>query len=316
MINVPKINLENFVSGSKKERNKFVKDIGIAFEEIGFIALKGHFLNEKLIEKLYNEVHSFFKLPIKTKKKYEIKDLGGQRGYTSFGKEHAKGKTVGDLKEFWHFGQEIINNDLLKKKDPPNIKVTELSKFNEIGVLTYRMLEKTGKEVLRALSIYLDLNEFYFDKYILNGNSVLRAIHYPPINNAPKNAERAAAHGDINFITLLMGAQGKGLQLKTKDGSWINAIAESNELMINIGDMLSRLTNNKLKSTIHRVTNPPKKLWKKSRFSIPFFMHPVDEMPLNCLKSCINKNNPKRYKDIIAGNFLKERLIEIGLVKN
>ena len=178
------------------------------------------------------------------------------------------------------------------------------------------MIEKTGKEILRALSIYLNLDEFYFDKYIFNGNSILRAIHYPPIKNKPENAERAAPHGDINLITLLMGAQGKGLQLKTNDGSWIDAIAESDELMINIGDMLSRLTNNKLKSTIHRVTNPPKKMWGKSRFSIPFFMHPVDEMPLNCLESCINQNNPKNFNDISAGEFLNKRLIEIGLKKN
>ena len=178
------------------------------------------------------------------------------------------------------------------------------------------MLEKTGREILRALAIYLNLNEFYFDKYILNGNSILRAIHYPPIKNKPKNAERAAAHGDINLITLLMGAQGKGLQLKANDGSWIDAIADNDDLMINIGDMLSRLTNNKLKSTIHRVINPPKTMWDKSRFSIPFFMHPVNEMPLNCLKSCINEKNPKSYDDISAGEFLNERLVEIGLIKS
>ena len=316
MIKVPKINLENFILGSKKEKNKFIKDIGEAFEKIGFVAVKGHFLNKNLVDKLYTEVNSFFNLPIETKIKYEIKGLNGQRGYTSFGKEHAKGRSVGDLKEFWHFGQEIKNENILNRKYPANLKVNEIPMFNKIGMTSYKMIEKTGKEILRALSIYLNLDEFYFDKYIFNGNSILRAIHYPPIKNKPENAERAAAHGDINLITLLMGAQGKGLQLKTNDGSWIDAIAESDELMINIGDMLSRLTNNKLKSTIHRVTNPPKKMWGKSRFSIPFFMHPIDEMPLNCLESCINKNNPKNFNDISAGEFLNERLIEIGLKKN
>jgi isopenicillin N synthase-like dioxygenase len=316
MIKVPKINLENFVLGSKKEKNKFIKDIGKAFEEIGFVALKGHFLDKNLVDKLYTEVNSFFNLPIETKIKYEIKGLNGQRGYTSFGKEHAKGRSVGDLKEFWHFGQETKNENILNKKYSANLKVNEIPMFNKVGMTSYKMLEKTGKEILRALSIYLNLDEFYFDKYIFNGNSILRAIHYPPIKNKPENAERAAPHGDINLITLLMGAQGKGLQLKTNDGSWIDAIAESDELMINIGDMLSRLTNNKLKSTIHRVTNPPKKMWGKSRFSIPFFMHPVDEMPLNCLESCINQNNPKNFNDISAGEFLNKRLIEIGLKKN
>ena len=315
MIKVPKVNLQNFISGSKKEKNKFIKDIGLAFKEIGFVSLKGHFLDKILMDKLYTEVNSFFNLPLKIKLKYEIKKLNGQRGYTSFGKEHAKGRKVGDLKEFWHFGQEV-DLDKFNKKYPPNIEVSEIPMFNETGMISYKMLEKTGREILRALSIYLNLDEFYFDKYILNGNSILRAIHYPPIKNKPKNAERAAAHGDINLITLLMGAHGKGLQLKTTDGSWIDAIAENDELMINIGDMLSRLTNNKLKSTIHRVTNPPKKMWGKSRFSIPFFMHPINEMPLNCLKSCINQKNPKKYNDISAGEFLNKRLIEIGLIKS
>jgi len=310
MIKVPKVNLQNFISGSKKEKNKFIKDIGLAFEKIGFVSLKGHFLSKSLMNKLYTEVNSFFKLPLEIKLKYEIKGLNGQRGYTAFGKEHAKGRKVGDLKEFWHFGQEA------NKKYPSNIKVHEIPMFNEIGIISYKMLEKTGREILRALAIYLNLNEFYFDKYILNGNSILRAIHYPPIKNKPKNAERAAAHGDINLITLLMGAQGKGLQLKANDGSWIDAIADNDDLMINIGDMLSRLTNNKLKSTIHRVINPPKTMWDKSRFSIPFFMHPVNEMPLNCLKSCINEKNPKSYDDISAGEFLNERLVEIGLIKS
>jgi isopenicillin N synthase-like dioxygenase len=167
MIKVPKINLENFVLGSKKEKNKFIKDIGEAFEQIGFVALKGHFLDKNLVDKLYAEVNSFFNLPIETKIKYEIKGLNGQRGYTSFGKEHAKGRSVGDLKEFWHFGQETKNENILNKKYSANLKVNEIPMFNEVGMTSYKMLEKTGKEILRALSIYLNLDEFYFDKYIL-----------------------------------------------------------------------------------------------------------------------------------------------------
>jgi isopenicillin N synthase-like dioxygenase len=177
------------------------------------------------------------------------------------------------------------------------------------------MLEKTGIYVLRALALFLNLEEFYFDKYIENGNSILRPIHYPPITKEPENAVRAAAHGDINLITLLMGSHGKGLQVQDVKGDWHDAIAQPDELIINVGDMLSRHTNNRLKSTIHRVVNPPKELWGTSRYSIPFFMHPVSNMPLNCLDNCITDLNPKAFEDISAGEFLNERLIELGLIK-
>lgn len=177
------------------------------------------------------------------------------------------------------------------------------------------MLEKTAKYVLRALALYLGLEETYFDHYIHNGNSILRPIHYPPILEEPENAVRAAAHGDINLITLLMGAQGRGLQVQNHEGEWIDAIADPDELMINVGDMLSRHTNNKLKSTIHRVVNPPRELWGTSRYSIPFFMHPISEMKLDVLESCIDDENPKRFDNITAGEFLNERLIELGLKK-
>ncbi len=176
-------------------------------------------------------------------------------------------------------------------------------------------MEKTAKYVLRALSLHLGLDEFYFDNYIHNGNSILRPIHYPPITEEPKNAERAAAHGDINLITLLMGAQGKGLQVQNLDGEWIDAIANPDELMINVGDMLSRHTNNKLKSTIHRVVNPPRELWGTSRYSIPFFMHPISAMKLDVLESCIDADNPKQFEDITAGDYLNQRIKELGLAK-
>lgn len=196
------------------------------------------------------------------------------------------------------------------------MEVTELPKFNEVGKEAYQMLEKTGVYVLRALALYIGLDEFYFDKYIKDGNSILRPIHYPPITDEPKDgAVRAAAHGDINLITLLMGAQGKGLQVQNHNGEWIDAMAQPDELMINVGDMLSRHTNNKLKSTIHQVVNPPRELWGSSRYSIPFFMHPVSDMSLNCLPECIDENNPKLYEDITAGEFLHERLVELGLIK-
>ena len=315
MNSIPSVNLKDFISGDNERKQKFVKQIGKAYEEIGFVALKGHFLDEALVENLYTEVKNFFNLPFEIKQKYEIPGIGGQRGYVSFGKESAKGKKEGDLKEFWHFGQYVENNPKLQAEYPSNVIVEELPKFNEIGKEAYRMLEKTAKYVLRALALHLGLEETYFDNYIHNGNSILRPIHYPPIKEAPKNAERAAAHGDINLITLLMGAQGKGLQVQNHEGKWVDAIAEPDELMINVGDMLSRHTNNKLKSTIHRVVNPPPEKWGTSRYSIPFFMHPISDMNLNVLENCMDAENPKQFEDITAGDYLNQRIKELGLNK-
>ena len=257
----------------------------------------------------------FFDLPVAVKEKYEIPGIGGQRGYVSFGKESAKGRKEGDLKEFWHFGQYVSPDSKYANEYPENVTVDELPDFNEVGKKAYQMLEKTAKYVLRSLAIHLNLEETYFDEFIKNGNSILRPIHYPPIQTEPKGAERAAAHGDINLITLLMGAQGKGLQVQNHHGDWIDAIAEPDEIMINVGDMLSRHSNNKLKSTIHRVTNPPKELWGTSRYSIPFFMHPVSSMKLDVLENCIDQNNPKQFEDITSGEFLEQRLKELGLKK-
>jgi len=315
MQNIPSVDLSDFLSEDPLKKQKFINEIGKAYEEIGFVALKGHFLNEVLVDSLYSEIKNFFNLPIETKRSYEIEGIGGQRGYISFGKESAKGKKEGDLKEFWHFGQYVENNPVLEAEYPANVTVNELAQFNTVGKETYQMLEKTGVYVLRALALFLDLDEHYFDNFIKNGNSILRPIHYPPITVEPKNAVRAAAHGDINLITLLMGSHGKGLQVQNHAGEWIDAITEPDELVINVGDMLSRHSNNRLKSTIHRVVNPPKESWGTSRYSIPFFMHPVSEMPLNCLDNCITTENPKDFEDITAGAFLTERLIELGLIK-
>ncbi|WP_332029370.1 isopenicillin N synthase family dioxygenase [Kaistella sp.] len=312
---VPSVDLRDFLSGDPERKQKFVNEIGKAYEEIGFVALKGHFLDDKLVDELYGEVKNFFDLPVETKQKYEIPGIGGQRGYVGFGKETAKGFKKGDLKEFWHFGQYLEDGSKYSYVYPDNVEVTEVPRFNEVGKEAFKMLEKTGVYVLRALALHLGLDEFYFDKFVSEGNSILRPIHYPPITEEPDNAVRAAAHGDINLITLLMGAQGKGLQVMNHDGEWIDAIAEPDELMINVGDMLSRHTNNKLKSTIHQVVNPPRELWGTSRYSIPFFMHPVSEMPLNALEGTYDENNPKLYPDTTAGEFLHERLVELGLIK-
>ena len=315
MNQIPSVNLKDFLSDDKKNKERFVQSIGTAFQEIGFCAVRGHFLDKDLVSRLYAQIKLFFDLPEEIKRKYEHPEYSGQRGYVSFGKESAKGSKHGDLKEFWHFGQYISDDDISKYNYFPNIIVDELPEFNKVGEEVYKTLEKTAKFVLRALALYLKIEERYFDKYIENGNSILRPIHYPPITDDPKEAVRAAAHGDINLITLLMGAHGKGLQVKSADGQWIDAVASEEELMINIGDMLSRHTNNVLKSTVHRVVNPDKELLKKSRYSIPFFMHPVSEMKLNVLDSCICDEFPKSFDDITAGEFLEERLIELGLLK-
>ena len=298
MKNIPSVDLSDFLSEDPIRKQKFVHEIGTAYSEIGFASVKNHFLSDELMQQLYDQVKKFFALPIETKKKYEIAGLGGQRGYISFGKEHAKGKKEGDLKEFWHFGQEVSEDANLNEEYPDNVLVNELPSFNKVGLEAYQLLEKTGVYVLRALSLYIGIDEFYYDKWVANGNSILRPIHYPPIQTEPKGAVRAGAHGDINLITLLMGAQGKGLQVQNLNGEWIDAIAEPDEIMINVGDMLSRHSNNKLKSTIHRVINPPKELWGTSRYSIPFFLHPVSSMKLNVLEGCIDEDNPKGFDDI------------------
>ena len=315
MSKVPSVNLADFLSGDAERKQKFINEIGNAYETIGFVAVSGHFLDDKLVNDLYGEVKNFFELPVAIKQKYEVPGIGGQRGYVSFGKESAKGKKEGDLKEFWHFGQYVENNPALEAEYPANVTVNELPKFNEVGKQAYQMLEKTARYILRSLALHLGLEETYFDNYIKNGNSILRPIHYPPITEEPKEAVRAAAHGDINLITLLMGAQGKGLQVQDHEGVWHDAIAQPDELMINVGDMLSRHSNNKLKSTIHRVINPPRELWGTSRYSIPFFMHPISDMKLDVLEGCINEDNPKQFEDITAGEFLNERLKELGLIK-
>ncbi len=315
MKNIPSVDLTDFLSDDPKRKQKFVDEIGKAYSEIGFVALKGHFLSDELSEKLYKEVKAFYALPQEIKDKYEIEGLGGQRGYTGFGKESAKGRTEGDLKEFWHFGQEVEDDEKIQDTYPKNVQVTEIKDFNKIGMEVYRQLEKTATYVLKALALYIGLDENFFDPYVHNGNSILRPIHYPPIVGEPKGAVRAAAHGDINLITLLMGASAAGLEVQTKDGEWIPVTALPEQLVVNVGDMLERLTNNKLRSTIHRVVNPPKEDWDKPRYSIPFFTHPKYEMSLACLPECIDENNPKAYEDITAGEFLNERLRELGLLK-
>ncbi len=312
---IPSIDLNDFLSGDDKRKEKFVQELGRAYEEIGFVALKGHLLTNETSNNLYQQVQNFFNLPLEKKVSFEDPEIAGQRGYVGFGKEHAKGRSEGDLKEFWHFGQEVEGDDPIRSEYPNNILVPELPAFNEFGIKAYKQLEETGKHMLRAIALYLGLDEFYFDAKIKNGNSILRPIHYPPITNEPKSAVRAAEHEDINLITLLMGASAEGLEVLNKQGEWIAITALPEQLVVNVGDMLQRLTNNKLKSTTHRVVNPPREKWGTSRFSIPFFLHPRSEMRLDCLESCVTSTYQLHYEPISAGEYLNERLREIGLKK-
>lgn len=312
---IPSVDLADFIQGDAAAKAAFVQKLGDAYETIGFVAVKNHLIDEETTEKLYQQVKAYFDLPVEVKKKHEIEGLAGQRGYTSFGKEHAKGSNAGDLKEFWHFGQYVEGDDPIRKEYPENVHVEELPEFNAVGKKAYKDLENTGKYMLRAIAIYLGLDENYFDDKIHHGNSILRPIHYPPITGEPNSAVRAGEHEDINLITLLIGASADGLQVLNKKGEWVAVTALPDHIVVNVGDMLQRHTNGRLKSTTHRVVNPPREKWSEPRYSIPFFLHPRSEMRLDCLPSCIPAGEAPQWPPISAGEFLDERLAEIGLKK-
>jgi isopenicillin N synthase-like dioxygenase len=316
---IPSLDLADFTSGDAQRKAQFVQELGRAFNNIGFVAIKNHGLSADLTKHLYDTIQKFFFSPDELKQKYAIPGVAGQRGYIGKGKETAKGFKVADLKEFYHVGQPFKNDgDSIWSEYPENVFPSELPDFKDFTVEAYETLEQAGKNLLRAIAIYLGLEETYFEDKVKNGNSILRAIHYFPIpnpNEVPDGAVRAAAHGDINLITLLMGASAEGLEVLRRDGVWIPITALPDQVIVNVGDMLDRLTNHKLKSTIHRVVNPPREKLGTSRFSIPFFMHPRSEMNLTCLDSCVDAQNPRMYVNMTAGEFLDERLIELGLKK-
>jgi isopenicillin N synthase-like dioxygenase len=315
-VNIPRLDLNTYINGSAADRKQFSDDIGKAFNETGFVTITNHGLSKQLIDELYEQVKALFALPDATKSKYEIPGLAGQRGYTGKGKETAKGFKTPDLKEFWQIGQTVTDGAAIKEQYPDNIVVDELPAFNTTTREVYKKLESAGTHLLRAIAVYLNLDENYFDDKVHNGNSILRTLHYFPIldpDSVPDDAVRAGAHEDINLITLLIGASADGLELLTREGIWFPVKAHGEDLVVNVGDMLQRLTNNKLKSTTHRVVNPPRELMKNSRFSVPFFLHPVSDMDLTSLETCIDAQHPKLYPDITAGEYLDERLREIGL---
>lgn len=313
-MSIPSVDLDHFVKGDAISKQLFVDQLGKAYEEVGFVAVKNHGISDELIEQLYDAVQQFFSLPLQKKKHFEIPTLAGQRGYTSFGTEHAKGSDAPDLKEFFQYGQ-LIRNAYSKANYPDNVMVDEIENFNKVFDAAYEAFEKSGTAMLQAIALYLGLDEHYFDEFVIDGNSILRSIHYPPITETPKSAIRAEQHEDINLITLLVGASADGLEILTKQNEWVAVTSLPEQIVVNVGDMLQRLTNNKLRSTTHRVVNPKQEFWHTSRFSIPFFLHPKGSMSLKCLESCIDADHPIAYEEATAGEYLDERLIEIGLKK-
>lgn len=314
-IGIPQVDLSKFIKGDSNSKLEFVNELGKAFSEIGFVSVINHGIPLELVNKFFKLSESFFALDYETKSKYEVKNGAGQRGYTSFGREHAKHSNVGDLKEFYQFGQDLPAGHELEHEYEKNIYAQEFPEYETVSQELYRSFEKSGGYLLEAIAIYLKLDQNYFNQHIEGGNSILRAIHYPPITSEPKSAIRAEEHEDINLITLLFGASADGLQVRPIGHEWIDVKALGDSIVINVGDMLQRLTNNVLQSTTHRVVNPPRELWHTSRISIPFFLHPRSDMDLSCLADCISKNNPLHYEPITAGEYLNERLREIGLKK-
>ena len=312
---IPLVDLQKFAAGNEANKKAFVEELGHAFHEYGFVGVINHGIPKDLVARYYAESKAFFSLPTEVKEKYEIKGLAGQRGYTSFGKEHAKHSNVGDLKEFFQLGQTVPNDHPLKSEYPDNVHVAEVPNFTKTGLELYKAFEHSGTSLLHAIALHLRLDEKYFDDKVKDGNSILRAIHYPPITSEPKSAIRSEQHEDINLITLLVGASAGGLQILDMQNQWLDIVPGEDEIVVNVGDMLQRFTNNYLKSTTHRVVNPPREEWHRPRLSIPFFLHPKSDMDLTCLPSTVTADRPLAYEPITAGEYLNERLREIGLKK-
>jgi isopenicillin N synthase-like dioxygenase len=310
---VPTLSLATYTEGSSADQQRFVDGLFTGIKDYGFIILKDHGVSASLLFEAYSMLEKFFALSEAAKMKYVSDSGGGQRGYTPFGKEHAKDAQVMDLKEFWHVGREMSPTHPMAQFYPANVWPTELPEFKTIFSNLYESLERAGKSMLQALSTPLGVEKNFLSDMVTDGNSILRLLHYPPI---PKGADprclRAAPHEDINFITLLPAATASGLQLKDRDGKWLEVVSDMGTLIVDAGDMLSRLTNDVIPSTTHQVVNTEEGK-SASRYSMPFFMHPRPEVMLSCLPSC--RGQGAKYPDITAGDFLMQRLREIGLIK-
>lgn len=310
------LDIRDFYSTDLTKKSGFVEALETSFRDIGFVIIKGHKISHELQERSYQAMKEFFALPEDKKMNYHVPGIGGARGYTPFGKEHAKNHNVGDLKEFFHVGVEVPPGHPLEKVYPQNVGIREVASFDSTLRNLYNGLLELGIDVLRALALSLKLDPEYFTQQVRYGNSILRPIHYPPIaESVEAQALRSAPHEDINLITLLIGASNPGLQAKSRSGEWVPVQTQADEIVINVGDMLQRLTNYHYVSTTHQVANPtdPAKL-RESRLSVPFFLHPVSEMSLKALPQCVSESSPPREPEITAGEYLNQRLREIGLI--
>ena len=311
MKHVPTLDIRRYDS----DRNAFVAEIGAAYREFGFCCISGHGIARELIDGSYDVFRRFFALPTDTKMKYHVPGSGGARGYTPFKVETAKDSQYADLKEFWHIGREIPRDSKFAELMPPNLWPAEVPDFKRYGYGLYEALDQLGSRVLRALALHIGLPEHYFDAKTDQGNSILRPIHYPPITDENVPNVRAGAHEDINFITLLVGASAEGLEVLTREGEWLPITTEGDAIVVNIGDMLQRLSNHVYPSTTHRVVNPPNENARKPRYSVPFFLHPNPDVMLDPLDSCITPDNPRRYDTSISSHeYLLQRLREIKLI--
>jgi len=297
------------------DRDAFVAELGQAYREFGFCCISGHGIARELIDGAYDAFQRFFALPTDTKLAYHVPGSGGARGYTPYKVETAKGSQYADLKEFWHIGREIPRDSVFAGVMPPNLWPAEVPGFRDYGYGLYQALDALGSRVLRALALHIGEREDFFDDKTDAGNSILRPIHYPPIDEgADMPNVRAGAHEDINFITLLVGASAEGLEVLSH-GRWLPITTEGDAIVVNIGDMLQRLSNHVFPSTSHRVVNPPNANARKPRYSVPFFLHPNPDVVLDPLASCITPDNPRRYDtSITAHEYLMQRLREIKLI--
>lgn len=303
-------------SDNANDSNALSEELGKSFRTFGFAMIRDHGIDQNLIDRAWELTEQLFALPEETKRQYFITGQGGARGYTPFRTEVAKGATEKDLKEFWHVGRDVPAESPLAGSMPPNVWPQEIPEFQETFTALYDQFDKAGSRILSALAIHLGLDADWFDPTIEDGNSVLRLLHYPPISDDSGGAIRAGAHEDINLITLLLGAQEAGLELLSKDGRWLSVAPPEGAIVVNIGDMLQRLTNHELPSTTHRVRNPAGERASHSRYSMPFFLHLRSDFPFVTLPQCITETQPDRYPDsITADDYLQERLREIGLKK-
>ncbi|HEY8279061.1 MAG TPA: 2-oxoglutarate and iron-dependent oxygenase domain-containing protein [Bdellovibrionota bacterium] len=311
---IPVVDLDEYLAGGAL-RERFVSKMGNALKDIGFFALQNHGVDHSLIEKAYQLSADFFDLQVEVKRKYEVVELKGQRGFTSFGREQAKGAKVPDLKEFWHVGRELPDDHPLNKEYHPNFWPIEVRDFKATMVELYRQLDLCSLRLLEACSLYVGEQPDLLPSMATDGNTILRIINYPEVaSDRDPAAIRAGAHEDINFITLLCEATAGGLELLQRDGSWLPIHALKGQIIVDTGDMLQNLTNGLLRSTTHRVVNPDNS--RERRFSMPFFVHPRSEVKLNPLPKCVNRMGGKKsYPDILAGAYLDQRLKEIGLGK-